>query len=121
MLRPSGAKRGCPTLRSMLTVKRRGGDAPPSAEITARCAVAYPIKAGSTLVTYAIDLPSGLQAGCSSGPGLVVTGRAFFPCVVSSAATIQMSVLRLASASAVRLETNAKDRPSGLQAGSLSS
>ena len=119
MLLPSAAKRGLPTLRSSAVVSTRG--VPPATGTTARCAVAYHSRSGSAFITYAICLPSGLQAGSASGPGLVVTWRKARPRVVSSAATTQMSSLRLASGSAVRLETNAIHMPSGLQVASPSS
>src|ERR1041385_9206946 len=65
--------------------------------------------------------PSGLHAGESSEPGLVVSRRSVWPRSVLSAATIQRSLLRLLSGSSVRLLLNTTSFPSGDHAASPSS
>ncbi len=65
-----------------------------------------------------MSLPSGLQAGASSVVGPVVTARGVKP---GAAGTTKMSEFSLASGSAVRLLVKASQRPSGDQAGWLSS
>ena len=94
---------------------------PPAAGITASCRVAYHIAWTSVWVTYAMLFPSGLHAGESSEPGLVVSRRRVWPRSVLSAATIQRSLLRLLSGSSVRLLLNATSFPSGDHAPSPSS
>src|SRR6267378_2320897 len=76
----------------------------------------------SVWLVKAIHLPSGDQAGARSVPGLVVTWVRCAPLSVLSAATVQMSVLKLRSGSGLlRLLEKASDLPSGDQAGSSSS
>ena len=90
MLALSGANSGCRTLRSSGRVSSFGSArGPPAvgAGSSARCDVAYQRSLGSGLVTYAIHLPSGLQAGWSSSPGLVVTWMSVPPLSGLSAAT----------------------------------
>src|SRR6266513_4201040 len=76
----------------------------------------------SVWLTKAIHFPSSDQVGERSAPRLVVTCARCAPLSVLSAATTQMSELKLRSASGVlRLLVKARDLPSGDQAGSLSS
>src|SRR6267143_6109208 len=76
----------------------------------------------SVWLVKAIHLLSGDQAGPRSAPGLVVTWVRCAPLSVLSAATVQMSVLKLRSGSGLlRLLEKARDLPSGDQAGSSSS
>src|SRR6266550_2388802 len=76
----------------------------------------------SVWLTKAIHFPSGDQVGERSAPRLVVTCARCAPLSVLSAATTQMSELKLRSGSGVlRLLVKARDLPSGDQAGSWSS
>src|SRR6266850_1226760 len=76
----------------------------------------------SVWLVKAIHLPSGDQAGARSVPGLAVTWVRCAPLLVLSAATVQMSVLKLRSGSGLlRLLEKASDLPSGDQVGSSSS
>src|SRR5437016_13756598 len=76
----------------------------------------------SVWLTKAIHCPSGDQVGERSAPRLVVTCLRCAPLSVLSAATTQMSELKLRSGSGVlRLLVKARDLPCGDQAGSLSS
>src|SRR6266576_243190 len=76
----------------------------------------------SVWLTKLIHFPSGDQVGERSAPRLVVTCARCATLSVLSAATTQMSELKLRSGSGVlRLLVKARDLPSGDQAGSLSS
>ena len=71
---------------------------------------------GSPPWTYAIDAPSGLQAGCSSRPGDVVTARGASP---GRARITKTSVFRFESGSgAVRLLMSGEDQISTFKEGS---
>ena len=90
MLALSGANCGARTLRSSGLVSSLGSArAAPAvgAGTSAKWLVAYQSSFGSGLVTYAIHLPSGLQAGWPSSPGLAVTWTNVFPLSGLSAAT----------------------------------
>ena len=91
---------------------------PPAAGTTAMWPGAYHMSLASPPATNAMARPSGLNTGCEAGKGSLATGRGVCP---ARGATTKMSVLRLASASGVRLLEKAIHCESGDQAGSASS